>query len=67
MITGPNEVILSPEEWERTEEVIEAARKVREAYNTQSPDDLDTAMIGLGIGLDRLDQDGNEGYLLEED
>lgn len=55
MITGPNEVILSPEEWERTEEVIEAARKVREAYNTQSPDDLDTAMIRLGIGLDRLD------------
>lgn len=66
MITGPNEVILSPEEWERTEEVIEAARKVREAYK-KSSDDLDTAMMRLGIGLDRLDQDGNAGYLLEED
>lgn len=54
MITGPNEVILSPEEWERTEEVIEAARKVREAYK-KSPDDLDTAMMRLGTGLDRLD------------
>lgn len=54
MITGPNEVILTPEEWERTEEVIEAARKVREAYK-KSPDDLDTAMMRLGTGLDRLD------------
>ena len=57
MITGPNEVILTPEEWERTEEVIEATRKVREAYNTQSPDDLDAAMMRLGIELDQLDQE----------
>ena len=28
MITGPNEVILSPEEWAMHEEVIEAARRV---------------------------------------
>jgi hypothetical protein len=57
MITGPYEVILTPEEWALYEEVIEAARKVREAYNSQTQDDLDAAMMRLGIELDQLDQE----------
>jgi hypothetical protein len=57
MITGPNEVILSPEEWALHNEVIEAAREVREAYNRLTPEDLDTAMMRLGIGLTQLDQE----------